>query len=370
MGRAMRWLKKLLTGTKEGHGGVKQADWHDAAEKETSRWSFVKQRKSGADGGNPRPSVVALAAAVRPCRCVGGEEARAREEEAAVVVQKAFRGYLARKALRALRSLVKLQALVRGYLVRRQAATTLRRLQALMRLQADSHAVKRASYRRSMEQERIVTEDDRTKPTPSPAKAAHRRRLSDSTDSNYERSPRIVEMDTCHLRSRSTRIASGRYTPDRSSARLATDMAPPFSPLSVKQPPRLSTRRCHERDPIIRHARTAQNTPRFSGPDPPYAYDSPAKSVDGLTPRPLWHRDLLVSPRYMGGTASSAAKTRCHSAPRQPAEAARASLTAQAGSRRSASKRMQSGYFSEATRTGYSGLIEEAARDYYLDRMW
>ncbi|KAK1667157.1 hypothetical protein QYE76_055316 [Lolium multiflorum] len=360
MGRAMRWLKKLLTGAKEGHGGVK-ADWHDAAEKETSRWSFVKQRKSGADGGKPRPSVVALAAAVRPCRCVG----EPREEEAAVVVQKAFRGYLARKALRALRSLVKLQALVRGYLVRRQAATTLRRLQALMRLQADSHAVKQASYRRSMEQERIVTEDVRTKPSPSPAKAAHRRRLSDSTDSNYERSPRIVEMDTCHLRSRSTRIASGRYTPDRSSARLAADLAP----LSVKQPQRLSTRRHHEREPV-RHARTAQNTPRFSGPDPPYAYDSPAKSVDGLTPRPLWHRDLLASPRYMGGTASSAAKTRCHSAPRQPAEAARASLTAQAGSRRSASKRMQGGYLSEATLKGYSGLIEEEARDYYLDRMW
>ncbi|KAM0908800.1 hypothetical protein ACQ4PT_015218 [Festuca glaucescens] len=356
MGRAMRWFKKLLTGGKEGHAGV-DAGWHDAAEKETSRWSFVKQRKSGVDGGKLRPSQP-LVAAVRPCRCVGG----AREGEAAVVVQKAFRGYLARKALRALRSLVKLQALVRGFLVRRQAATTLHRLQALMRLQADSYAVKRASYRRSMEQERI-------KPPPSPAKAAHRRRLSDSTDSNYERSPRIVEMDTCHLRSRSTRIASGRYTPDRSSARLATDLAPPFSPLSLKQPPRLSTRRCHERDPV-RHARTAQNTPRFSGPEPAYAYDSPAKSVDGLTPRPLWHRDLLVSPRYMGGTASSAAKTRCHRAPRQPAEVPRASLTSQAGSRRSTSKRMQGGYFSEATRTGYSGFIEEAARDYYLDRMW
>jgi hypothetical protein len=80
----MRWLKKLLTGGT--HGGVK-ADWYDAAEKETSRWSFVKQRKSGVDGGKPRPSV-APAAAVRPCRCVGGEE------KAAVVIQKAFRGYL------------------------------------------------------------------------------------------------------------------------------------------------------------------------------------------------------------------------------------------------------------------------------------
>jgi hypothetical protein len=57
----------------------------------------------------------------------------------------------ARKALRALKSLVKLQALVRGYLVRKQAATTLRRLQALMRLQA-----KTASSRKSVEQVRIL----------------------------------------------------------------------------------------------------------------------------------------------------------------------------------------------------------------------
>ena len=219
-------------------------------------------------------------------------------------------------------------------------------------------------------QERIVTHDARSRPS-SREKPAHRRKLSDSTDSNYERSPRIVEMDTCHLRSRSTRIASGRYTPDRSSAgRLATDHAPPFSPLSVKQPPRLSTRRCHDNEPV-RHAKTAQNTPRFSVPDPSYMYDSPAKSVDGITPRTLRHRDLLVSPRYMGGTASSAAKMRCHSTPRQPAESPRASLTSQAGSRKSTTcTRMHGGYFSEATRTGYSGVSEEAARDYYLDRMW
>lgn len=46
---------------------------------------------------------------------------------------------------------MKLQALVRGYLVRKQAATTLRRLQALMRLQA-----KTASSRKSVEQVSIL----------------------------------------------------------------------------------------------------------------------------------------------------------------------------------------------------------------------
>ncbi|KAM5558630.1 protein IQ-DOMAIN 12-like [Rosa sericea] len=47
---------------------------------------------------------------------------------AAIKIQSAYRAHLARKALRALRGLVRLQAIVRGRAVRRQALTSLKRL--------------------------------------------------------------------------------------------------------------------------------------------------------------------------------------------------------------------------------------------------
>ncbi|XP_037497632.1 protein IQ-DOMAIN 14 [Jatropha curcas] len=57
------------------------------------------------------------------------------EDAAATRIQAAFRSHLARKALCALRGLVKLQALARGHLVRKQTTATLRQMHALMAIQ-------------------------------------------------------------------------------------------------------------------------------------------------------------------------------------------------------------------------------------------
>ncbi|XP_055815300.1 protein IQ-DOMAIN 18-like [Solanum dulcamara] len=58
-----------------------------------------------------------------------------KQQCAILTIQTAFRGYLARKALGALKGLVKLQALIRGHNVRKRAKVTLQCMQSLVRVQ-------------------------------------------------------------------------------------------------------------------------------------------------------------------------------------------------------------------------------------------
>ncbi|KAF3615659.1 hypothetical protein BC332_05239 [Capsicum chinense] len=63
-----------------------------------------------------------------------------KEDMAAITIQSHFRGHLARRAFKALKSLVRLQAVVRGACVRRQARIALHCMHALARLQVTVRA--------------------------------------------------------------------------------------------------------------------------------------------------------------------------------------------------------------------------------------
>lgn len=191
MGKATKWFRSIL--------GLKKPDpTHSPSQpntKEKRRWSFVKsyrekdssreatvkhsslklnERETRADD-NPSSecedankhaiAVAAATAAVAEAAVAAAHAAAAvvrltsnsgrcgdfpsayvggcggtLDEPAAIKIQSAFRGYLARRALRALRGLVRLQALVRGHIERKRTAEWLQRMQALLRAQARARA--------------------------------------------------------------------------------------------------------------------------------------------------------------------------------------------------------------------------------------
>ncbi|MBA0725186.1 hypothetical protein Golax_021791 [Gossypium laxum] len=79
-------------------------------------------------------------AAVIHLTVIATEKVGAAEEATVTKIQSVFRSYLARKALNALKGLVKLQALIRGHLVRKQAIGTLRCMQASVAAQEKARA--------------------------------------------------------------------------------------------------------------------------------------------------------------------------------------------------------------------------------------
>ncbi|KAL9291622.1 putative IQ motif, EF-hand binding, P-loop containing nucleoside triphosphate hydrolase [Arabidopsis thaliana] len=338
MGRAARWFKGIfgmkkskekencVSGDVGGEAGgsnihrkVLQADsvWLRTYLAETDK----EQNKhaiavAAATAAAADAAVAAAQAAVAVVRLTsngrsGGYSGNAMERWAAVKIQSVFKGYLARKALRALKGLVKLQALVRGYLVRKRAAETLHSMQALIRAQTSvrSQRINRNNMfhpRHSLER----LDDSRSE--------IHSKRISISVEkqSNHnnnaydETSPKIVEIDTYKTKSRSKRMNVAVSECGDDFIYQAKDFEWSFPGEKCKFP-------------------TAQNTPRFSSSmannNYYYTPPSPAKSVcrDACF-RPSYPG--LMTPSYMANTQSFKAKVRSHSAPRQRPDRKRLSL--------------------------------------------
>ncbi|XP_063949484.1 protein IQ-domain 26 isoform X1 [Daucus carota subsp. sativus] len=360
MGKTTRWLRGLL-GMKKEKENVDTFDLND--QKGKKKWSFAKSGKNSRSA-NQSPAInpatdsswlrsytetekeqnkhaiaVAAATAAAADAAVAAAQAAAavvkltsqgrpnlrmsgRERWAALKIQTVFRGYLSRKALRALKGLVKLQALVRGYLVRKRATATLRGMQALIRAQV---AVRSQRARRSFNKDHLsqleFIQRKSIEKFEEPRGEYHSKRLSASYETSIhasEESPKIVEMDTLKLKSRSRRMnfsasESGEDRCDQTSS----------SPHLCLNPSRLyipDHRQIHDYDWGFIDEQykfsTAQSTPRFAYSGHFKTPATPAKSVCGES----FFRSYSNHPSYMAKTQSFRAKVRSLSTPKQRPE--------------------------------------------------
>ncbi|RWW30282.1 hypothetical protein GW17_00005143 [Ensete ventricosum] len=262
---------------------------------------------------------------------------------AAVKIQTSFRGYLvtetsspwfplraslnpfwfailqAKKALRALKALVKLQALVRGYLnsaigdrwyaLPTQAAAPCNNAVLLGSLSVCFWSQERFDDARSENMSSF-----------------HCRRLSsclDNVSNSFDRSPKIVEVDTGRPRSRSSR----RTTPsviDPAEDSHWSSISSPLPPCQI--PARISVPDCRDffqdydwclAGEKCRQSATAQSTPRgvSSSSNWPVAGAKSVCDEDGVRRRFLLN--VRSCHNYMASTESFEAKLRSQSAPKQ-----------------------------------------------------
>ncbi|PWA96299.1 hypothetical protein CTI12_AA039980 [Artemisia annua] len=210
---------------------------------------------------------------------------------AAITIQTMFRGYLARKALKALKSLVKLQASIRGYLVRKGATETLQGMEAMLKVRS------RACSQRS----RLQDDKYHSRRSIRRVSESRSRRMSSSFQIPNDARLNFGEVSPQRPKSKLTRNNTWALAAD-SKARTPS----PFLSHSHRYSlPNISIR--HEFESRIS---TSHNTPRFAYSSRPNDYESIYKQVT--------RGDSFTShPGYMANTESFRAKVRSQSAPKQ-----------------------------------------------------
>lgn len=313
-----------------GHENVGQipATWlqshYNETEKEQSRHAIAVAAATAAAADAAVAAAQAAAAVVRlTSQGRGSMFPGGREWWAAVKIQTAFRGYLAKKALRALKGLVKLQAHVRGYLVRRKAAEALQSMEALMRVQATVR----------MQKAIRLNENCRFHPDIRPCKSIER---LDDTSSEYTRSihsrrldlpretafnpssesPKIVEIDTCRPNSRSRRY--GRSTSECGENQLPqalSSLLPCHMSAHLVTPDRRSFRQSD-------WGLVGEESMFSSARNSPWLTNSAGMNdrLPATPARSISTEEFSDYPNYMAKTESFRAKLRSHSAPKQRSE--------------------------------------------------
>uniref|UniRef100_A0A803QM81 DUF4005 domain-containing protein n=1 Tax=Cannabis sativa TaxID=3483 RepID=A0A803QM81_CANSA len=129
-----KWLKSLLFG--------KKLPSKSKLPKEISFNSNVKKTVLLQEKDQASPASKTVSFSDMPSSIRKGEKPNELQTEnnklkqAATTAQSIIRGYLARRSFGALKGLIRLQALIRGHLVRRQAIATLHCIQRIVRVQA------------------------------------------------------------------------------------------------------------------------------------------------------------------------------------------------------------------------------------------
>nr|XP_016451275.1 PREDICTED: protein IQ-DOMAIN 14-like [Nicotiana tabacum] len=229
---------------------------------------------------------------------------------AATKIQAVFRSYLARKALRALRSLVRLQALVRGHLVRKQTAAMVKRMHSLMVIQL------RARVQRVQMAEEAHTPKSRKSQKVSYENSQLTRSCSiEKMDVSIQEKGRVQKKNS--IKNESARMENGLNTSE--SHRLSVSRRDYHVLQICRSPTTLSDMSTVSYDSHIEDfsfKMAEKGSEHSSNVSTTISSNTPFSVAQSENPNSIFS-SAPFAPTYMSNTESSRAKARSQSEPRQ-----------------------------------------------------